>query len=87
MRLKGMAGDPVGALVSARSIRVLPFDRASARAASDAYRIFGKGMKHPAQLNFADCAAYALAKALGARLLFVGNDFARTDLRSALATT
>jgi ribonuclease VapC len=51
--------------------------------AFQAYRQFGKGY-HPASLNFADCAAYALAKSLDAPLLFKGNDFARTDVRRAL---
>jgi len=38
---------------------------------------------HPARLNFADCAAYALAKSLDAVLVFKGEDFARTDVRVA----
>jgi len=42
---------------------------------------FGKGGGHPAQLNFGDCFAYALAKALDVPLLFKGEDFARTDVR------
>jgi len=37
--------------------------------------------RHPASLNFGDCFAYALARVLNAPLLFVGDDFARTDLR------
>ena len=41
---------------------------------------YGKGRGHPAQLNFGDCFSYALAKAAGVPLLYVGNDFARTDL-------
>ena len=40
---------------------------------------YGKGL-HPARLNFADCFAYALAKARGVPLLFKGDDFARTDI-------
>lgn len=53
--------------------------------ARDAYRDFGKGSGHPAQLNFGDCFAYALAAETGEPLLFKGNDFSQTDLRSALA--
>ena len=45
---------------------------------------FGKGTGHPAQLNFGDCFAYALAKAMDVPLLYKGDDFARTDIRSAL---
>jgi ribonuclease VapC len=52
-------------------------------AALDAYLRFGKG-RHPARLNLADCFAYALAKALDAPLLFKGDDFPLTDVRSAL---
>jgi ribonuclease VapC len=36
--------------------------------------------RHPAGLNYGDCFAYALAKSRRARLLFTGNDFARTDI-------
>ena len=55
-----------------------------ARIAREAYRDFGKGSSHPAQLNLGDCFAYALAKATGEPLLFVGNDFGHTDVQSAL---
>jgi ribonuclease VapC len=51
-----------------------------AQIARAAYRDFGKGSGHPAGLNYGDCFAYALAKATGERLLFKGNDFARTDV-------
>ncbi|KQY35672.1 twitching motility protein PilT [Caulobacter sp. Root1455] len=52
-------------------------------AALDAYLKFGKG-RHPAKLNLADCFAYALAKSLDAPLLYKGDDFPLTDVRSAL---
>lgn len=51
--------------------------------ALDAYLRFGKG-RHPARLNLADCFAYALAKSLDAPLLYKGDDFPLTDVRSAL---
>ena len=35
---------------------------------------------YPAQLNLGDCAVYALAKAMGEALLFVGDDFSHTDV-------
>jgi ribonuclease VapC len=47
--------------------------------ALDAYLKYGKG-RHPARLNMGDCFAYACAKANNARLLYKGDDFARTDL-------
>lgn len=51
-----------------------------AQIARAAYRDFGKGSGHPAQLNFGDCFAYALAKAVSEPLLFKGNDFHQTDI-------
>src|SRR5204862_7130273 len=44
-----------------------------------AYRRFGRG-RHAAGLNFGDVFAYALARTAGERLLFKGEDFARTDI-------
>ena len=52
-------------------------------AALEAYLRFGKGLD-PAGLNLADCFAYALAKTLHAPLLYKGDDFPLTDVRSAL---
>lgn len=51
--------------------------------ALDAYARYGKG-HHPARLNLGDCFAYALAKQLDLPLLYKGDDFAQTDIRSAL---
>ena len=51
--------------------------------AADAYLRYGKG-RHPARLNLGDCFAYALAKELDAPLLYKGDDFSLTDIRSAL---
>lgn len=51
-----------------------------------AYLRFGRG-HHPAKLNLGDCFAYALAKTLDAPLLYKGDDFALTDIRSALQPT
>ncbi len=61
-----------------------PVTEQQVRIAREAYRDFGKGAGHPAQLNFGDCFAYALAKAAGEPLLFKGNDFAHTDIAPAL---
>lgn len=52
--------------------------------ARQAHRDYGRGSGHRARLNFGDCFAYALAKASGEPLLFQGDDFAHTDIRSAL---
>jgi ribonuclease VapC len=59
---------------------VAPFDEPQARLAADAFQRYGKGQGHPAQLNMGDCAVYALAKSVNEPLLFVGNDFAQTDV-------
>lgn len=64
-------------------IRIVPVDQAQARSAREAFRRFGKG-RHRARLNFGDCFVYALAKALGAPVLFKGNDFVLTDLKRAI---
>ena len=58
-------------------------DDAQARLAVDAYDRFGKGTGHAAGLNFGDCFSYALAMALGERLLFKGDDFTHTDVEPA----
>ena len=65
-------------------VRVVPFDSDHATIAFAAYRRFGKGSGHKAQLNLGDCAAYALATSLDLPLLFKGDDFGRTDVRPAL---
>jgi ribonuclease VapC len=65
-------------------IKFVPVDEAQMRIARQAYRDFGKGSGHPARLNFGDCFAYALAKALDEPLLYKGKDFSHTDVRSAL---
>ena len=64
-------------------IEVVAFDAGQAVLAHGAHRRFGKGV-HPAALNLADCAAYALARHRGEPLLFKGSDFARTDIEPAL---
>jgi ribonuclease VapC len=56
-------------------------------AAYAAFIAFGKGSGHPAALNFGDVFSYALAKVRGLPLLFKGNDFAETDIESAVAET
>ncbi len=61
-----------------------PVTEAQARIAREAYRDFSRGTSHPARLNFGDCFAYALAKALNEPLLFKGNDFKHTDITPAI---
>jgi len=61
---------------------LVPVSERHAQIARDAYRRFGKGSKHPAQLNFGDCFAYALAFESGEPLLFKGGDFTHTDIEA-----
>lgn len=56
-----------------------------ARSATDGWRRFGKG-RHRAGLNYGDCFSYGLAIAKDNTLLFVGDDFSKTDVRPALIT-
>ena len=65
-------------------ITVVPVAAAEAKVALEAAQRYGKGRGHPAQLNFGDCFAYAVATTHEASLLFKGDDFGKTDIRSAL---
>jgi ribonuclease VapC len=83
------ARDPVASrrfddLCREASLAVEPVTEAQARIAREAYRDFGRGSGHPAKLNFGDCFAYALAKAVGEPLLFKGDDFGHTDVKVAV---
>lgn len=71
-------------LIDEADIAVIPFDGVLAETAFEAFRKYGKGQGHPAQLNIIDCAAYALAHASGQPLLFKGDDFSRTDIARAI---
>ena len=84
-RRRSMADPELDNLIRSTAIRVVPFTGEQARIARQAYRDFGKGSGHPAQLNFGDCFAYALAVDTGEALLYKGDDFAHTGVRSALA--
>lgn len=71
-------------LITTSGIEIIPLTSARAEVAAAAYERFGKGF-HPAALNFGDCFSYATAKEFDCPLLSIGDDFARTDVRSALA--
>ncbi|WP_211101397.1 type II toxin-antitoxin system VapC family toxin [Niveispirillum sp. SYP-B3756] len=66
------------------STQIMPFDEAQAGIAFTAYGRYGRGSGHPAQLNYGDCAAYALSRSADAPLLFKGQDFIHTDIIAAL---
>lgn len=69
-------------LVEELGAAVTPFGVAQWEAAASAYERFGRG-RHAAGLNFGDCLAYATAATAGDSLLFVGNDFVKTDIARA----
>jgi ribonuclease VapC len=73
------AFDFVEEFLAELNVEILPATRNTALAALDAFSRYGKG-RHPARLNFGDCFYYAGTKAAGASLLYVGEDFRRTDL-------
>jgi ribonuclease VapC len=74
---------PFDEFLSEARIEVMPFDEDQARLARAAFLKYGKG-RHPAALNFGDCAAYALAKSRNVPLLFKGDDFRKTDIVAAV---
>ncbi len=59
-------------LVEELGCEIVPFDASQAKAAIAAFGRFGKGMGHRAQLNFGDCAVYALAALHGEPVLGYG---------------
>ncbi len=65
-------------------IQIEPVTLEQARIARQAYRDYGKGSGHPANLNFGDCFSYALAQDRRESILYKGDDFVQTNLRSAL---
>lgn len=72
-------------LIDRLRFTVIDATEETAERAALAYARWGKG-NHPAGLNFGDCFAYALAEQLNCPLLFIGDDFSRTDIRPALPT-
>ena len=66
-------------LIDGLEVEIAPVTGGSARRAAGAYSRWGKAI-HPAGLNFGDCFAYELAKSENCPLLFVGNDFSKTDI-------
>ena len=69
-------------LLARVGVRVEPVDQGLADEALVCWRRFGRG-RHPAGLNYGDTFSYALARRMGLPLLFVGEDFARTDVQAA----
>ena len=70
-------------IIARFNIMIEPVTAEQARIARQAYRDYGKGSGHPANLNFGDCFTYALARDKREPVLYKGDDFVHTDLRSA----
>ena len=76
------ARDRVRRFLSAGEFEFVAIGEAEYEIAADAYARYGKG-RHRAALNMGDCYAYACTKTNGAKLLFKGEDFPKTDISSA----
>ena len=70
------------AFVVETELEIVPLTLKHSRIAREAYLLYGKGQGHPAALNYGDVMSYALAKATGETLAFVGDDFQHTDLKT-----
>lgn len=75
--------DDVEIALQTINLEIVPVTEATILKVTDAYDRWGKGL-HPAALNICDCFAYALAVEQGCPLLFVGDDFAKTDVAAVL---
>ena len=76
-------GAEMARLIDGLGLETAGITLAAARRVADCYAQWGKGV-NPAGLNFGDCFAYEVARSHDCPLLFVGEDFARTDVVSVL---
>ena len=76
-------GTEMARLIDGLGLEIASITLAAARRVADCYARWGKGM-NPAGLNFGDCFAYEVARSHDCPLLFVGEDFAQTDIVSVL---
>ncbi|MGI3900088.1 MAG: type II toxin-antitoxin system VapC family toxin [Janthinobacterium lividum] len=76
-------GQEMVRLIDGLGFEIVPLTAAAAHRVALAYAMWGKG-QHSAALNFGDCFAYDVAKANRCPLLFVGQDFAQTDIEGVV---
>jgi ribonuclease VapC len=76
-------GEEMARLIDGLGFEIVAVTSASARRIAGAYERWGKGRKR-SSLNFGDCFAYEVAKAHGCPLLYVGDDFSKTDIKRIL---
>ena len=81
-RRRAAGAREVETLLRELGVTIVPFGERDGHAAVEAFLRFGRG-RHKAALNFGDCLAYAAAATAGDSLLFVGGDFAHTDITAA----
>lgn len=81
-RLESDAEAMLSGFLQKFEVVLVPFGDRHWRTAVEAFHRFGKG-RHPAALNFGDCLSYATAKLADRPLLFVGEDFAKSDIEAA----
>jgi ribonuclease VapC len=77
-------GAEMTSIIRGVGFEVVPVTSAAAERIAEAYARWGRGTARSAGLNFGDCFAYEVAKDRGCPLLFVGDDFKKTDIASAL---
>ena len=80
-RLSEVNQHRLDAMIDGLGIVLVPLSVAQARRARQAHRRYGPGSESAARLNMGDCYSYALAIELDEPLLFVGDDFAHTDVQ------
>lgn len=76
-------GGEMTSLIDGLGFEIVTITPAAARRIAEAYERWGRGV-HPAGLNLGDCFAYEVAKEHGCRLLYIGEDFSKTDVESVL---
>jgi ribonuclease VapC len=83
IRRHGLSGHAaLSSFLREREVVTIPFDKRHWYAAEEAFIRFGKS-RHAAALNLGDCMSYATARIAKEPLLYIGNDFAKTDIPPA----
>ena len=75
--------EEVTRMIDGLGFEIVSVTPASARRIAMAYTRWGRGA-HPAGLNFGDCFSYEVARENSCPLLYVGDDFSKTDLERAI---
>ncbi|MDX8454511.1 type II toxin-antitoxin system VapC family toxin [Mesorhizobium sp. VK9D] len=75
-------GEEIRSLLDGLGFEITPVTESTARRVAEAYAQWGKGIH--AALNFGDCFAYEVAKDRACRLLYIGDDFSKTDIEGAI---